>query len=394
MSLNLLPVQSGSEQVDISYKNFLPTTADLYSCVSTISYRVLFLGFRYNGGVMKIYKMNLMTNAFEHIGDISNTDLESRQIGGILADDNFIYLSASTGYTEIRKYKLSDLSYVKKYTYVTASPQSYGKIQWDKNGNIVLQYGNGFLFFDPTREVFDYKTYTSALGCRDMSVGRNIVIGNRSDSQTYPIFAYDIENDTFVQKSLSSTIVSCSCYENGKFYIAQSGYLYIMDESTLDITPINTTWGEPRTINVSGNNVFVTVVNSNRLYIYNTEMNMGRYIILPWNIRGFNVNYVTVASAYSNSLFLPYNTLGRFGGINSAKYNFGQVVKQINVLFNEDTAAQFVYDPRFIEFRETYMTIKDGEIDYNLNTIDVINHIKSCSVSKSDYNTLKSFKLK
>ena len=394
MSLNLLPVQSGTEQVDISYKNFLPTSSNLYSCVTTISHKVLYLGFRYNGGVMKIYKMNLLSGAFAFIGDISNSDLGSRQIGGMLVDDNYIYLSASTSVTEIRRYTIETLQYTKSYQYIASSPQSYGKIQWGPDGRIVMGYGNGFLFFDTVHEVFEYKAYSSSLGCRDMSVGQTIVMGNRSNAQSYPLFMYHIDTDTFEQKALSTTAVSCSCYENGKFYVAQSGYLYIIDEETLETTVINTTWGEPRTINYSEENVFVSVVNSNKLYIYNIKLNQILYILMPWSVRGFNNDYVTIASTYSGMLFLPYNTLARIGGIASAKYNFGPIAKQITIMFNDSSTSTFVYDPRFIEFRDTYMTIVDGAIEFNLNTIDVENHIKSCSVNKNDYKVMKSFKLK
>ena len=394
MSLNLLPVQSGSEQIDISYKNFLPTTTNLYSCVSTISHKILYLGYRYNGGVMKIYKLNLLTNAFTFLGDISNSDLGSRQIGGMLVDDNCIYLSASTGVTEIRKYDIGTLDFIEAYQYISAAPQSYGKIQWDSSRKIVLQYGNGFLFFDTIDNVFEYKAYSSALGCRDMSVGRTVIVGNRNNTQSYPLFIYHMNTDTFEQKALSTTAVTCSCYDNGKFYIAQANYLYIMDEETLEVTVINTTWGEPRTVNYSDDNVFVSVVNSKKLYIYNVKLNQITYMMLPWDIRGFNADYVTIASTYAGMLFLPYITLARIGGIASSKYNFGPIVKQLTIMFNSDSTSTFVYDPRFIEFRETYMTLVDGVIEYNLNTIDVENHIKSCTVNKSDYKHLKLFKLK
>ena len=75
-----------------------------------------------------------------------------------------------------------------------------------------------------------------------------------------------------------------------------------------------------------------------------------------------------------------------------SKYNMGYVFDQYVFITNRDNSEKYEYDDRFIELNESYLTIKDGDIEYTTTEIDEVNHIKKISINKSDYNKIKSIK--
>lgn len=398
MSLNLIPVKSGNYDVDISYENFLPSTTDLYSTISTISHRVLWMAFQYRSYLIKIYKYNIITNELSFVCDIPTTITGSYYIGSILADDNHLYLSTIQSYTMIYEFNLNEfngtsLKLNRMYPYNSYTPQAYGKMQWVNDSTIVMGYNAGFLFLDLKTRKYTFKAHTSTNNTQDISVGKKLIVSNRNTAVSEPLFIYNMDDETFSTKSLTTTAVSVSCYVDGKFYIANQNYLYIMDEETQEITTLNATWGVPRTINFSKNTVFVTVRSSNRLYMYNINTNEIRYIILRWTIPTVNNSYAIINSTYNGNIYIPYYTLAKAAGLHSAKYSFGRIVDYLTLLYNIDNANQFTYDSRFIGFTNSYMYLKDGSIEYPVETIDETNHIKSCSIDKIEYKKFKSVKL-
>jgi hypothetical protein len=52
-----------------------------------------------------------------------------------------------------------------------------------------------------------------------------------------------------------------------------------------------------------------------------------------------------------------------------------------------------VYDNRFVTFTDDNMWIHKGDITYDLSVSDPENNIKSCSVSKSQYNKFLESKM-
>lgn len=115
---------------------------------------------------------------------------------------------------------------------------------------------------------------------------------------------------------------------------------------------------------------------------------------LPWAVRDMNANYVTSPTSVNGWYFLPYNTLAKIGTIGSEKYNAGYIVKTLTVLFDDEHKTTFTYDPSFIHFTDTYMTMTDGDLNYLLETLDATNHIKVINVDKSDYKKFRLFTLK
>lgn len=394
MSLNLLPVRTGHEQVEVAYKNFLPASVTLNTTASAISHRMLYTAYMISNTKLMVYRLNLVSNVNSLVGEISWSNLGSQYVGSILVDDTFLYVS-SISKTEIRKYRLdNNLSLEGTYTYSTTAPQAYGKMMWNMNkSRIIIGYNNGFLFYNPMNNSFDYKSNSTTFNFSDFSVGNKYILADRSSSDSSSLMLYDIENDSFEIKAiLQSGAVTVSSYFKGSFYITNANYLYILNEETLSLQTIPVQWSlQPRTINVVNDNVFVTISNSAKVYVYNYKINANVIITLPWTIRGYNANYSIINTTYGTNIFIPYFKLAQIGNINSAKYNFGPVVDYEVIYFTETYKNNFTYDPRFITFTDSCMLMHDGIIEKTFVEIDSENHFKKCSISKNEYKHFKNF---
>lgn len=394
MALNLIPVRGGSDQIESSFTNFLPTTSNLYSCVSTENHGSLYMGFHYANSIMKVYRLNLYTNRLTLIGDIPFTDLGSQNVGGILADDTFLYVS-SMGSTTIRIFDIKTLSLIRAYTYSSAVPEAYGNIHWDTTKtNIVIAMSTGFLYFNTETRLFDQKTYSGSFTMRDFAVGETHIIGLAKAESSTNLLLYDIGTMTFSTWHTTSTAVGSICYADQKFYITQPNLLTIFDEQLEEYTTQVCPWGTTQSVRYTNETIFTTIVGSNRLYLYNIKSMVYKYMYLPWTVRDMNANYVTSPTSVNGWYFLPYNTLAKIGTIGSEKYNAGYIVKTLTVLFDDEHKTTFTYNPAFIKFSDTYMTMTDGDLNYLLETFDATNHIKVINVDKSDYKKIRFFALK
>lgn len=397
MAANLIPVKTGNEQFPVYYQQYLPALKaynTILSCVSTIQHKVLYVASLVqiatdSAYTVRIYSINLLTGRGQSIGVIPYTTFGSSPIGAILVDDNYIYISRMVSVTTIYKFRLDDLTFVQSYQYAASAPQAYGKMQWFNDRTICMAYANGFLFFDTIDERYTYKSYTTSYASQDMAVGKYVVITNQNIVTSNSVFVYDTRTDTYSTFSLTSTAVAVSCYDNGKFYIANAGYLYIVDENTLTMESIVTSWPKPRSINVSNNTVFISAANSNKIYLYDMKERYTRSIIIHWTIPDFNSSYTYIPSTLSGLYFFPYYTILQMDYSGYFKYNFGPKSMDMSILYNSDNDSHFTYDERFVEFTESYVTIHDGMITKQLQPFDPVNSIKSIPMNRSEYNVIK-----
>lgn len=397
MSTHLLPVKTGNEQFPVRYRNIHPAGVEIYSSVTTEKDKMMYIGAstrNYNGhGEFLFYKMNLLTSRFETVGEISWNDIGQRYVGSILADDEYLYIS-SIDRAQILIFKLDTLAYIGLYQYSTSAFQAYGKMDWLNDTTICIAYSNGFLFFDTKSRTYSFEQYSTSYSYCDMAVGKRLIVANKGSSSANSVVAYRMDERSFFTFSLTTNDIAVSCYKDGKFYMANTQYLYIYDEETETFETINVPWTNPRTISYTNGTVFVTCRNSTRLYIYNIERKEYRYIILPWTIRDFSNSYATVPTAFEGYFFIEYLTFGIIDYSGDSKYNFGYKYDVLTLLFNKENQSQFTFDPRFITFHESYMTMHNGDIMYPFNTIDQANHIKSTKIRKSDYKSFIRASLK
>ena len=285
MSLNLLPVKTGNEQFPVSYLNYLPAIESMRSIVSTISHKVLYIAAEIqieSTWRIRVFALNLLNWNLRTLGDIEYATVDSSSIGGILVDDTHVYISRMNQ-PKIFVFDVLTLNLVHSYQYDSSSVGAYGKMTWVDSHTITLAYTTGFVFFDTNENEFINHLTSTSIAANDISSSDKIAIANYQTG----MLVYDIDNDTFTPTALTLNAKSVSAYENGKFYIAQAGYLYIMDENTKTITrTIVTSWSTPRNMVVTNSTVFVICENSNRLYMYDTTADFTWYIVLPWPTTG------------------------------------------------------------------------------------------------------------
>jgi hypothetical protein len=108
-----------------------------------------------------------------------------------------------------------------------------------------------------------------------------------------------------------------------------------------------------------------------------------------WSIPTWNTEKEYIPCAVSGKFYLPYITLLVIDFSGTYKYNIGKKYEQFAVMYNETNESSFEYDPRYISFTESYMTMIDGSLEYNMEGYDPKNNIKSAMINKDDYGVIK-----
>ena len=417
MSANLLPVKTGNEQFPVSYRGIFTTSWSPRVSILCENSRELYLFSQiYHNpydeatypGTSALYKINMFTGALTKICDFNwsylNSDrYDSISVGGMLIDDNYIYLSKNNypSITVLKKNKSSSASVsdpLEKISYTSYTAYSlsgsYGKIEWF-NDKIVMLTTYGFVFFNPTTRLFDMHYNSTNYGYYDFAVGNGYCVATRSSSSSPNVIIFDYENNTYTTGTLTQTTASVIAYEDGMFYIAGASKLYVCSISAGVLTTLktfNTAWtGTPRTLNVVNGVAFVTIQNSSRLYVYDTNAPVGQAsnsLILPWTIPSDMSGYQIRPTTFAGYYFLLQNTLGIMDYSGISKYNFGPKYEYLTLMTNKSKEHTFNFDPRFVEFEDTFMTVRDGDIAKPLLLNDNVNHIKTAVFNKSEYKYL------
>lgn len=396
MSRNLLAVRSGNEIFPVSYKNYLPADVNPITGIITEKNRILYIGSQVSGGPLYIYSVNMFTGLTKALGQIPYATLGNAYAGAILTDGTYLYVSISSGVTKIMVFLLSTLELVRTHQLSSNSVTAFGKMLWYDPKTIVITDQYAINFFDIESRTVIRHEQPNSKSWRDFSVGEKLIMLNNG-SGTNIVDMYDIENDTYFTATMDDTNGTTSGYRQGKFYIASVQKLYVYDENLKSvITSYAVPWSEPRSISPVQSAVFVSCVNSNKMYVYNMRDEMFTYFILPWNASNWNQwnsSNAMIPLAIEGFVFLTRNTLGIFDYSGYSKYNFGQKYETDTIQFINLYAEEFDYDPRFIEFGESYMCLNDGYIDYPLTETED-DGIKVTTISKADYKYIQSSKFK
>ena len=399
MSLHLLPIRAlNIDSYPIEYSNYLPTVSSstLYSCVTTLSHGMMYIGHCLQTGDFKLYKVNTITNAFSPVGDISWSDIGSRYVGAILVDDNFLYVS-SINLATIRVYKLEDLSYVDSYQYSSSAFQAYGKMQWYNDTTICIAYDQGFLFFDTTTKTYGYKSQGTSYSFQDMCVGNDMVVATRNSADATAVLAYKPSTDEFTTFGLPSNDTAVVSYDKGLFYFVNKTYVMIYSETTGESTSVTGLWAgydvNPRSVNVLNNCVFVTFCNSTRVYITDLTSSQQTYMNAHWTIPNWDSSREYIPCATNGRFYLPYITMLTIDFSGTYKYNIGRKYSQFSVIYNDANKSSFEYDPTYVTFAESYMTIVDGVLEYDMEEYNPSINVKSVLINKNNYGILKEVSL-
>jgi len=416
MSEHLLPVKTGNEQFPVTYRN-IGYGVDSYYCGITYEHNAMLFCLKqnhYNSNQSATYNgkafidvINLFTGDIRHYAELDYfTDLDQSDIGGIVVDDNYLYISNAwtntDSYRRIFIFKLKDwsspslqLERVGAYKYSGGYYAATGKlIQCDRN-TLVSMTRTDLILFDINHRA--YIPYAHGFGndIRDYAVGNKYIVITKDANSTPNVRLFNRSTKEFTSVSLPTTGVASVGYYGGKYFFANANYLYIMDEETLEIlTTKNIPWTKAADLCVSDHAVYVIQDNSAYAYIYDYEHDETQKFMLSWTIPTTNTSNITRCCVSENFWFIYRNTLMSCDYSGYSKYNFGYKYESIVVLCNISQIQKFTYDSRFVTFTETFMFVHDGDLEYTFEPVEDQEHIKSVSISKSDYRFINSIQFK
>lgn len=422
MSLNLLPVKTGNEQFPVRYRDIFSGNWNPYHVFMCERNKALYMLTQQNydssyptsnPGNAQLHKMNLFTSETYKICDFTVNQFRidtntTGVVGGMLVDDNYIYFSfANVTYPTISVFKLKTVEGVAAQyplepvgTYKWPSDSStnincYGKIKWVDDHTIAMATERGFCFFNTKTKTFTREYNENKMYCNDFAVGEMYVIATRTSTSTPNVYILNRDDKIYSTMTLPSSNVACITYDNGKFYVANNSKLYIYDEATLTVErTINGAWGDPSSISITNGVVYIAVKSSNKFFIYNINTSTQNSVYLQWVISSFSSSYQNYPYAWEGFCFILQNNLCIMDNSGISKYNFGPKYENVLLMLNKSEEHNYQFDSRFIQFEDTFMTMRDGDLEYNLQTIDSENHIKSASISKSDYKFLNQIQCK
>lgn len=412
MSEHLLPVATGNEGFPVTYRNIIvPTYNDefwnthvvehngILFCLKQNSYDTRYPD-RMQDGKAYLEVLNLFTGEMTHYAEFNYaTDLNSGAICGMLVDDNQIYFSLlSDSFPNICIFKLKDsssqslqLEKVGSYKYSINACTACGKILWYDKNNICMFATNDVLMFDINRHTFSSYNHGNNNNIRDFAIGRKFIIATRNYNSSPSAYVINWEAKTCTTLTLPTTQMACVTYYDGKFYFVNANYLYIYDETTETVTTTkNIPWTVPVEVCSSDYAIYVLSQSSSRAYIYDYIHDEYKTFLLAWSVPGLAQNSNTRGCVSENFWFVYRNTLMICDYSGYSKYNFGYKYDSVVVLCNAANIQKFTYDSRFVSFAETFMFVHDGDLEYTFEPVEDLEHIKSVTISKSDYKFINS----
>lgn len=346
----------------------------------------------------RFYRCSMKTGEIEYICDISSNGpnvTNTSQPSGIICDDLYIYWLNTTNGSIHTLYRMNIDTHIVEDVY-NGNVTIRGNIFFISENIICIPLDNKFVFYDT---IYGSTETVSSTGLRSngycMCKGNNLIVTVYQST----LYWYDINEKTYgtLSLSLSSSNKTSICYENGKFYIVQKGYLSEFNESTKTISSdakhyISTApWtSDTLSANICGGLIYIVLYQSssttpNTMYI----VDKNDFRIYYRTTFGFNVNQSTPTfqicktATYGDTFFLLKDRICSIRYNPKAKYNVGINTNYVGKDCNKSTKDDFEYDNKYIEFNSTYMTIKNGLIQKEISQFDT--DIKQISVNKNEY---------
>lgn len=409
--IDLLPVGIGN-RMPSRFKSyiggFIDNNVAIKSTDSAISCernRNIYSGVLVNDTIVRFSKLNLITNKSTIIKDIPKTSLGNTYYGGMLVDDDYIYLTSSYNNNLHTLWRIPldpDNNTIDSYQPSSSSDycfNAFGKMEWYNSHTICISCRKGFVLFDTVKLLWTPKLYTASNAKYDMAVGNKYGLAVYDNNNTSTALVCDIETNTWKDLSsgfkitLSGKTQSCCCYADGKFYITQKNYLHIIDEETMSldkvvVTPYSSI--APKTINYAMGILYITIVNSQTLYMYDINNDKFQSTSLPFMINDWGTKGLCRPASFRGYFFAPNLRLFTINFIEYAKYNMGYKYDQFIIVMNEEHETEYEYDNRFVTFNDTHINIHSGNITRSLDQFNNTESIKFCKLDKSEYKRLLS----
>ena len=412
--IDLLPVGTGN-RIPWRFKNYIGTEisgvaiSTINSAVCCEHNRCIYSATLCNNTTVRFAKLNLVTNESTILKDIPKNQIGNTYYGDIKVDDNYIYLTSSSNDSSRTIWITPNSSDTTVNSYTPGNDGNYnfsaaGKMYWLDNHTIAILYRKGVFLFDTNKRIFINNASNYQNGAR-----RDFVLGKRYALSIYTgnsasAYVWEIATNTWTRltedhgQSWTGSYLNCGCYNDGTFYVTQRNRLHFLDEETMTITksiPTPYTTIDPKTIDYSNGYLYITIQNSNVIYIYDIANDRFSSTNIQFKMDNWTADGWLRPCSFRGYFFIPQIKLYVTNFTSYAKYNMGYKYDQFIMITNKahELEQGYEYDDRFVTFTEDNMWIHDGYLTYDMTEIDSQNHIKCVDVDKAEYNKFISSRL-
>lgn len=277
----------------------------------------------------------------------------------------------------------------------------YGQSYWYSETEIISCAVNGFFILDTETNNW---TYHGDIVHIDDTPGTSFAIGK----YTIMKCIYDENGTTEVHVFDRETLIGvsgytvtfpngkrCVCYNDGYFYVAQPGYLYILQDQSNCKPSLSTSVNipdnslQPKTIDCTNGCIYITFENSDSIYVYSLTLQKWLVDELPFTVPTSNTTGWYRPAVFGGYFFIGnmdmYTANANLGG----KYSAGERNSYVHIFPNESYANNMTYDDRFITPDKDGLSIHMGYIDKTLTPISQGSDIyQTQDYTTNDYNRM------
>lgn len=435
LPLSLLPVSFG-DRTPMRYKSYLCGPFQDETLVEPITNRTcceynreIFTAVQVKDSTrnrVRVVRLNLVENKSYIVCDLDiqslpNYNSNNQNINSILVDEKWLYLNFFNGhgFYRILRSDTSIIYYHNHYNGKVDNTTIYGysstPMRWfTDNRHIIFIFSNKIVYFDTLKKKFDKMISNSNIGNADyeFEIGNQLIVRTYSQSSKTYVAAYNYITDTVITRiQLNNSYAAVMCYNDGKLYVSQSGYLYIYNETAeglvQDGDPIITPYSsstpsgivgklprEPNTMTYVNGSIFITTKDNSTLYIY--DVNKQNFISVGLRYaspNGYSATALTRPTSFGKYFFLPMaQSLLMMTKDHDIKYNVGFKYTNYLIKTNKESEPQFEYDNRFVSFEDAHMSIHCGNITKEMIPFEDGSLIKKATINKEEYKQMISLK--
>jgi hypothetical protein len=273
------------------------------------------------------------------------------------------------------------------YTSSNRNNNGYGQAYWYNDTKIISCTSIGFTLFDTKTKTFtNYDDSDSNGGVRNSyAVGDYSILSYWDDNAATGPRVYKRSNITRVPDGGTPLTVPSGkknvCYADGKFYVVQSGHLYVITDKpdsimSIDqdiLAPFSTLI--PKSINYSDGLIYVTFENQATVYVYNIASEQWYPITLPFNAGSLSATTLYRPAVFKGFFFVEHLKLFVTNALQISKYRLGEKSNVLLIKTNSSIEETMTYDDRFFTVDDTGINFHTGYIVKDFTEIDNINHI-------------------
>lgn len=377
------------------------TITSVQSSACFIKDRTVYSVTECNNSQFRFARLDLISNRSTIIKDIPKSAFGNICIGDLYVSDTSMYVTTSATNTSNVIYKTSLASDDFEVSTVGLGGGNNisckGKMRKFDEESFILFSSNGFEKITTVSDTITDYSPISAINTRyDFAIGEDYIIATDTGSNG-SVYKYDITNNTWSTVSGFPTIHENSpcCYGDGKFYITEPNYLYILNENDLTYTRIATPYETtvPKTMDYGDGFLYITIANTASVYIYNIARNEFSVVGLSFMPNGATVSTGNYRPCTFDKYFFMGNLKMFVCNIAArAKYNLGYKGDQFVIITNSAGLEidEYTYDNTYVAFNDACMYLMPGTITKPVITIDIENSIKRVSINKASYGQLSS----